>query len=154
MSPALAWLVAALVLGIIEVLTVDLFFIMLALAALVAALSAALGLPLIGQILVFAVFSVILLLLVRPWAKEHLRRSTPDVRTNAQALVGREAVTLTRVSGADGRVRLAGETWSARSTDGSEVPAGTPVRVVSIDGATAVVGPLDQVVPPPPDQVS
>lgn len=154
MSPALAWLVAALVLGIIEVLTVDLFFIMLALAALVAALSAALGLPLIGQILVFAVFSVILLLLVRPWAKEHLRHSTPDVRTNAQALVGREAVTLTRVSGADGRVRLAGETWSARSTDGSEVPAGTPVRVVSIDGATAVVGPLDQVVPPPPDQVS
>lgn len=154
MPIALAWLVAALVLGIVEVLTVDLVFIMLALAALVTALAAALGLALPGQILVFVVVSVVLLLLVRPWAKDHLRRSTPDIRTNAQALVGREAVALTRLSGQDGRVRLAGETWSARSADGSEVGAGTHVRVVSIDGATAVVGPLDQIVAPPPDQVS
>lgn len=154
MSPALLWLVAALVLGIVEVLTVDLVFIMLALAALVTALAAALGLALVGQILVFVLVSVALLLLVRPWAREHLRRSTPDIRTNAQALVGREAVALTRLSGQDGRVRLAGETWSARSLDGVAIGAGTRVRVVSIDGATAVVGPFDASVPPPPDQVS
>lgn len=154
MPLALVWLVAALVLGIVEVLTVDLVFIMLALAALVAALAAALGLGLAGQIVVFVLVSVALLLLVRPWAKDHLRRSTPDVRTNAQALVGLEAVALTRLSGQDGRVRLAGETWSARSDDGAEIGAGTHVRVVSIDGATAVVGPLDRPVPPPPDQVS
>jgi membrane protein implicated in regulation of membrane protease activity len=147
------WLVAALVLGIVEVATVDLIFLMLAIAALVAALASGLGLGLVGQVVVFAAVAVVLLFLVRPWARRHLARSTPDVRTNAQGLVGQEAVALSRLTGTDGRVRLVGETWSARTVDRAEVPAGTHVRVLSIDGATAVVGPLSSVVDPPADQV-
>lgn len=146
------WLAAGLVLGIVEVVTVDLIFLMLAVAAVLAAGAAVLGVPLVGQVVVFVIAAIILLLLVRPWARRHLSRSTPDVRTNAQSLVGREAVALTRLTGVEGRVRLAGETWSARTSDRAEVPAGTHVRVVLIDGATAVVGPLRTVVEPPPDQ--
>lgn len=146
------WLVAALVLGIIEVLTVDLIFLMFAIAAVATALAAGLGMPLVGQVVVFALASLVLMFLVRPWAKAHLARSTPDIRTNAQSLVGREAVALTRLTGQDGRVRLDGDTWSARTVDRAEVPAGTHVRVVSIDGATAVVGPLSTPVQAPPDQ--
>ena len=147
------WLVAGLVLGIVEVLTVDLIFLMLAIAAVLAGVTALAGGGLVMQVVVFAVASLLLLLLVRPWAKRHLARATPDVRTNAQSLVGREAVVLSRLTGTDGRVRLAGETWSARTADHAEVPAGTHVRVVAIDGATAIVGPLQSDVPAPPDQV-
>ncbi|MDN6795375.1 MAG: NfeD family protein [Propionibacterium sp.] len=146
------WLAAGLVLGIVEVVTVDLIFLMLAIAAVLAAGAAALGVPLVGQVVVFTVAALLLLVLVRPWARRHLARSAPDVRTNAQSLVGREAVALTRLSGVEGRVRLAGETWSARTGDRAEVPAGTHVRVLSIDGATAVVGPLPTIVEPPGDQ--
>lgn len=147
------WLVGALVLGIIEVATVDLIFLMLAIAALCGGVASLLGLGLLGQVIVFAVASVVLLLLVRPWAKRHLARTTPDVRTNAQGLVGQEAVALSRLTGTDGRVHLAGDTWSARTVDRAEVPAGTRVRVIAIDGATAVVGPASSVVEPPPDQI-
>ncbi len=148
------WVVAGLGLGIIEVLTVDLIFLMLAIAAIVAGLGSLLGLPVVGQVILFAVAALVLLVLVRPWAKSHLLRSTPDVRTNAQSLIGLEAVALTRLSGADGRVRLAGDAWSARTFDSTELPAGTPVKVISIDGATAVVGPVDMTVATPSDQVA
>ena len=146
------WLIGALLLGIVEVVTVDLIFLMLSIAALLAAGASALGLGLIGQVTVFVVASIILLALVRPWARSHLARSAPDVRTNAQGLIGQEAVALTRLTDTSGRVRLAGDAWSARTYVAADVPAGTRVRVLSIDGATAVVGPLDTPVPPGTDQ--
>ena len=44
---------------------------------------------------------------------------------------------------ASGRVKLEGEVWSARTESGVVLPAGAPVTVTRIDGATAVVVPLD-----------
>lgn len=133
------WVIAAVGLGIVELLTVDLIFLMLALAALCAALASALGAPLIVQVAVFAVASVILLFLVRPWAKAHLARSTPNVQTNAMSLVGMKAVVTQALEGDNGRVRLDGEIWSARTATGMYLPVGTHVVVTSIDGATAIV---------------
>ena len=133
------WVIAAVGLGIVELLTVDLIFLMLALAALCAALASALGAPLIVQVAVFAIVSLILLFLVRPWAKAHLARSTPNVQTNALSLVGMNAVVTAPLEGDNGRVRLDGEIWSARTSTGACLPTGTPVTVTAIDGATAIV---------------
>ena len=144
------WVGGALVLGVVETLTVDLTFLMFAGGALGGALTAALGGPFWLQVVVFALVSTLLLVLVRPWAKRHLASTTPEMRTNAEALVGREAVTLTVVDGRGGRVRLGGEEWSARldvpeperpGTQDAHLPTGTQVRVVAIDGAVAVVAP-------------
>lgn len=133
------WVVIAVGLGIVELLTVDLIFLMLALAALCAALASALGAPLIVQVAVFAVVALILLFLVRPWAKAHLARSTPNIHTNAMSLLGMDAVVTHPLEGDDGRIRLDGEIWSARTTSGASLPVGTPVTVTAIDGATAIV---------------
>lgn len=133
------WVIAAVGLGIVELLTVDLIFLMLALAALCAAVASALGASLIVQVAVFAGASVILLFLVRPWAKAHLARSTPNVQTNVMSLVGMKAVVTQTLEGDNGRVRLDGETWSARTVTGACLPVGTHVTVTSIDGATAIV---------------
>lgn len=135
----LLWLVATLVLGISEVLSVDLFFLMLAAGALSGSMTAALGFSLPVQVGVFSVVSVLLLFLVRPWAKRVLLTSTPNIHTNVHALVGQEAVVTQVVSGVEGRVRLAGEIWSARAYHGKDIPVDTVVRVMEIDGATAVV---------------
>ncbi|QWW20458.1 NfeD family protein [Schaalia sp. 19OD2882] len=146
------WVLAAVALGVIEVLSVDLIFLMFGIGALAAALASALGAPLWVQVGVFAVVSLLLLFLVRPWAKSHLARSVPNVRTNSQGLVGEVAVVRDRVTSLEGRVLLAGEEWSARADQNWEIPVGTRVRVLAIDGATAVVGPVDTPVELPADR--
>ena len=139
------WLGAALVMGVIETLTVDLTFLMLAGGALGGAAAAALGGPLWAQALVFAVISVLLLVAVRPWAKRRLIAGSPGARTNAEGLIGREATALTAVDVHGGRIRLGGEEWSARLAPAvqgtTRLEAGASVTVTEIDGAVAVVAP-------------
>ncbi len=137
------WLGAALVLGVVEMLTVDLIFLMFAGGALAAGGVALLGGPLWAQLLAFAAVSAVLLLAVRPWALGYLKRSIPDTKTNIEAHVGRTAEVLMDVTDRAGRVKLVGEVWTARAAEpGAVLPAGTTVQVVRIDGATAVVAPV------------
>jgi len=137
------WLGGALVLGVVEMLTVDLIFLMFAGGALAGGGVALLGGPLWAQIGAFAVVSTVLLVAVRPWALGYLKRSTPDTVTNVAAHVGRTAEVLMDVTDRAGRVKLVGEVWTARVAEpGSVLPAGTTVQVVRIDGATAIVAPV------------
>ena len=133
------WLGVAVVLGIVETTTMDLVFLMLAGGALAGALASAVGAPLLVQAIVAVVATAALLGVVRPVAKRHLR--TPlEARTGVAALVGRDALVTEKVDAHSGRVKLAGEIWSARAFDDREViEPGARVHVVEIDGATAVV---------------
>ncbi|MFD7020744.1 NfeD family protein [Streptomyces sp. NPDC059161] len=133
------WLVVAAGLGIPLVLTVMPEFGMLAVGAVAAAIGAALGLGLVAQVLVFVAVSVALIAVVRPIAARH-RRQSPQLATGVEALKGRQAVVLERVDARGGRIKLAGEVWSARTLDENEVyEPGRQVDVVEIDGATAIV---------------
>jgi membrane protein implicated in regulation of membrane protease activity len=140
--PALAWLAVALVLAAIEVATLDLIFIMLAVGALVAGLAAGVGAPFVVQVVVAVAVALLLVGLLRPVLLRRLFRHGPDTFTGTAALVGREARVLETVTETGGRIKLRGEVWSAR-TDGRTPPdtilPGQSVRVVSIEGATAVV---------------
>lgn len=134
------WLGGAMLLGVLEMFSLDLIFLMLAGGALGGTLGAALGLPVAGQILLAAVTSLLLLFALRPWLLRHLRARTELVETNSAALVGRLAVVVAPTDDGGGRVKLAGEVWSARAAlPGASFATGTDVRVVRIDGATAVV---------------
>ncbi len=145
------WIGAALLLGLVELATVDLFFLTLAIGAFGTGIFAVFGFPIWTQVVFFTGLSLLLLVLVRPWARNLLARSTPDTTTNVQAYVGKVAVVTAPLVGLDGRVRIGGEDWSARGQDGHFFPVGATVRVVRIDGATAVVGPRDEYVPVPAD---
>jgi membrane protein implicated in regulation of membrane protease activity len=133
------WLIVAAALTGVEVVTVTLLFGPLALAALLAAVVAAIGLGAAGQIAVFVAAAVASLAVVRPIARAHLR--TPaHLRTGTAALVGGSAVVVERVDGNGGLVKLGGEVWSARSyDDGREFEPGERVSVLEIEGATALV---------------
>lgn len=93
-----------------------------------------------AQVLVFVIVSVALIAVVRPIANRH-RDQRPQHRSGIDALKGRSAVVLERVDGGGGgRIKLAGEIWSARTLDAdSSFEPGQSVDVVEIDGATAVV---------------
>ena len=134
-----AWIGLAVVLGVVEVTTLDLTFLMLAAGALAGAGAAGVGAPFLLQAVVAIVAAVGMLAVVRPVALRHLR--TPAaIRTGTAALVGAPALAIERVDAQSGQIKLKGEVWSARTYDPSTViEAGRNVEVVEIDGATAVV---------------
>lgn len=135
------WLAAALLLGVIQVLTVDLIFLMFAGGALAATITAAVGGPVWAQIVAFGLVSSLLLVAVRPWAMRKFAFSTPETATNVAAHIGRHAMVVADVSDRAGRVKLAGEVWTARLEGAGVIPVGASVQVVRIDGATAVIAP-------------
>ncbi|MBT2401652.1 NfeD family protein [Streptomyces sp. ISL-100] len=133
------WLIGAVGLGIPLVVTAMPEFGMLSAGAVAGAVTAGLGGGMVAQVLVFAAVSVALIAVVRPIAARH-RSDRPEHRTGVDALRGRQAVVLERVDASGGRIKLAGEVWSARSLDtGQSFEPGQQVDVVEIDGATAVV---------------
>ncbi|WP_306326878.1 NfeD family protein [Streptomyces venezuelae] len=133
------WLIGAVGLGIPLVLTAMPEFGMFSVGAVAGAVTAALGFGVVPQVLVFVVVSVALIAVVRPIATRH-RDDRPQHATGIDALKGRQAVVLERVDVHGGRIKLAGEIWSARTLDtGQSFEPGEQVDVVDIDGATAVV---------------
>lgn len=143
----LFWVAGALLLVVVETMTADLTFLMIAGGALGGGLTSFLGGPVWAQVVVFACVSTLLLFAVRPWAKRRLAAATPQMKTNVDALIGRSAVTITPVDREGGRVRLGGEEWSARLAavaqgGATRLEAGVSVTVAQIDGAVAVVAPV------------
>jgi membrane protein implicated in regulation of membrane protease activity len=134
------WLIAAVGLGIPLVLTAMPEFGMVAVGAVAAAITDALGGGAVIQVVVFSVVSVALVAAVRPLAVRS-RSQRPGLASGVEALKGRQAVVLERVDeSGGGRIKLAGEVWSARALDPDQAyEPGQQVDVVDIDGATAVV---------------
>jgi membrane protein implicated in regulation of membrane protease activity len=111
----------------------------LAVAALLAALVAGLGLGPVFQIAVFAGAAIASLAVLRPIAIAHVRTAIP-ARTGTAALVGQTAVVLEPLDANGGQIKLGGEVWSGRSYDGDRVfEPGQRVSVLEIRGATALV---------------
>ncbi|MGW3957300.1 NfeD family protein [Streptomyces sp. NPDC004752] len=133
------WLVGAAALGIPLVITAMPEFGMFAVGAIAAAVLAGLGFDVVVQVLGFVIVSVALIAVVRPLANRHSRQR-PGLATGVDALKGKQAVVLERVDASGGRIKLAGEVWSARALDtGRAYEAGQEVDVVDIEGATAIV---------------
>ncbi|MCW2553949.1 MAG: rane protein [Mycobacterium sp.] len=137
---ALIWLVAALALAGAEALTGDLFLLMLSGGALSAAGASALfGGPVWVDGAVFAVVSMLLLVLVRPALRRRFAEGT-GLLEPMKALEGKNALVLDRVARHEGQVKLEGEVWTARPLNDNDVyEPGDHVTVMRIDGATAVV---------------
>jgi membrane protein implicated in regulation of membrane protease activity len=139
MSAWVIWVIAAGALAVGEILTLSFFMGPIAVAAALAAVAALVGAGTALQLVVFIAASAASLVVLRPIARRHLH--TPaKIRTGTAALVGSRAVTLDRVDGDGGRIKLAGEIWSARAYDEDEViEPGSRVQVIQIEGATALV---------------
>jgi len=136
----LAWVGLALALGAIEAATVDFVFLMLAGGSLAGAVAAAVGFEFPVQVVAAVIVAASLLLTVRPVVQRHFMVPEGNGGIGAVAQVGRSALVLQTVTEHDGRVKLGGETWSARTAP--DTPAclpGQQVRVVAIEGATAIV---------------
>ncbi|MCL8016051.1 NfeD family protein [Streptomyces sp. AS02] len=134
------WLIGAAALGIGLVITAMPELGMLAVGAVAAAVAAGLfGGDAVIQVVAFVVISTALIAVVRPIANRH-RAQRPQLATGIEALKGKQAVVLERVDASGGRIKLAGEVWSARALDTDRAyEVGQEVDVVDIEGATAIV---------------
>ena len=142
MSTWWLWILGALVCGIVEVMSVSFVFLMFAIGALAAGIAGALGANLTVQAIVFIVVSIALLVVLRPFLKGRIDRSSGYVPSNADGLIGKTGYVTETVGERHGRIQFSGGEWSAR-TEGPTLRVGAEVRVDRIEGATAVVSALD-----------
>lgn len=143
----IAWLVLALLFVIIELLTLEFTFLMLAGGALIGGLGVnLLGGPWWLQIGVAAALSALLLFTIRPLLLRLLHRRDKPVATNVDALYGMGGRVVAPFGADSGSVRLDnGETWTARvARDVADpVEVGARVQVLAVHGATVEVVPAD-----------
>ena len=98
------------------------------------------GANILVQAALFVGVSFAALLLTRPLVKKF---STPKIqRTNIDRIIGERAIVTEEIDNlrAIGVVKADGKSWSARSADGSIIPAGSVVEVQKIDGVKLIVG--------------
>ncbi|UMG92449.1 NfeD family protein [Nocardioides sp. TF02-7] len=137
------WLGVAIVLGVAEMFSLDLFLVMLAAGALGGMATAFVTDAFWVQALVAAAVSVGMLAFVRPSLAKRFHGG-PELTLGADRLIGQRAVVTQEITGlGPGRVRLAGEIWSAAGHETDEpIAPGQAVEVVEIRGATAYVRPV------------
>jgi membrane protein implicated in regulation of membrane protease activity len=137
------WLGLTIVLGVAEMFSLDLVLIMLAAGALVGMVAAILDLHIAIQILAASAASVAALAMVRPTMVKRLHGG-PELSLGHGKLVGKQGIVTEDISGlSTGRIKLAGEFWTAEPYDDTtSIKAGETVEVLEIRGATAVVHPV------------
>jgi membrane protein implicated in regulation of membrane protease activity len=142
------WMVLAVVLGMAEMVSLDLVLLMLAVGAVVGALAALASFPVILQVLLAGGGAAAMLSLVRPNLLRHLHGG-PDLVTGTGKLVGQQGLVTEELSAHHpGRVKVGGEIWSAQPYDESLIiPSGATVEVFAIRGATAFVHPVGEILP-------
>jgi membrane protein implicated in regulation of membrane protease activity len=137
----LLWLIAAGLFAAGEVASLNLVLLMFAGGALGGAAVALAGGAVAFQLVAFILVSLALLAVVRPIATKHLTQGTPLQVDGVEVLVGKTAQVTRAVDQHSGRIKVGADEWTARSQHGGEVFAvGDTVRILQVEGATAVVG--------------
>jgi len=140
---ALFWLIIAVILFVIEGVTVQLVCLWFAVGSIAALIAAALGAPTWVQFLVFLLASIASLFLGRPVLMKLL--ATKKEATNADRVIGSTAVVLEEIDNVreTGRVRAMGLDWTARTQGTERIPFQEQVRVLRIEGVKLIVEPLE-----------
>lgn len=136
----IAWLVLLVVLIVIELITMGLTTIWFAGGALAAALVSIPDTPVVLQVIVFLIVSLVLLFFTRPVAVKYFNKDR--VRTNIEGMIGRQAIVVSEINNVEGigQVNTGGMEWSARSSYHNVVlPVGAVVTVLGVDGVKLIV---------------
>lgn len=141
----LIWLVLLLLFVIVEAACpIHLVSIWFAAGSLVAMIAAALGAQLWLQIVLFLVVSAGLLAAFWPFVKRVL--NAHHAATNLDRIIGSQGYVTAPIDNlaATGTVKLDAMEWTARSTNGAPIPAGTLIRVDRIEGVKVFVSPVTE----------
>ena len=136
------WFALLVIFVVAEAATVNMVSAWFAIGSLASLITALLGGKMWLQVVVFLVVSAVMLALLRPIAKKYF---TPKLtRTNVDALAGKTCLCVTAIdnlAGA-GQVKIGDVEWTARSTTGEAIPAGTEVKIDRVEGVKVYVTPV------------
>lgn len=134
------WILAALLLFIIEMFTTGFAVLCLAVGCVGSAVAAACDMSLEWQLVIFALVSLVALAAVRPVLKRSFYRNGEKVPTNVNAMVGRRGIVCNTIDSTDsGRVVIDGVDWKARSVEDEPIAEGTHVEIVAVDSVILIV---------------
>lgn len=142
LDPHWAWLIAAIVLAIAEIVAPGFFMIWLAAAAAVTGVVAfLLDLTLLMQALVFAIASLAAVYAGRRYMEINPARSPdPMINDRIARLVGEIVTVVEPIGNGGGRVKVGDGVWNA---SGPHLPSGAKARVTGAKGTTLIVEPAD-----------
>jgi len=133
----LVWFGIIILAAVIEAVTMDLSSIWFSVGGLFALLVAIFAAEAVAaQAIVFIIASTVLLLVLRPIFKEHMKKN--EIKTNADGLVGKVAICQREINnGERGEVKIEGKIWTAISNE--DISADEKVVVLAIKGVKLVV---------------
>ncbi|MBR1547059.1 MAG: NfeD family protein [Prevotella sp.] len=132
------WAVVSIICLILELSSGDFFIICFSIGAVFGIIAAVLGLSIYWQLFIFAVFSLLSVLFIRPVALRYLHKNEPNKPSNADALIGRTGRVTEPISAShSGYVQIDGDLWKAVST--TDIPVGTTVRVIGRESTIITV---------------
>ena len=134
------WMIGGVILLATEILVPGVFLVWIGIAAVVTGLFAVLfGIGVPGQLGLFALYSVIAVLVGRRfYAVQGIDSVDPLLNDRAASLVGRRVTVVTEVDEDSGRVRVGDSEWSAR---GGPAEPGDRVRITGVEGNCLIVEP-------------
>jgi membrane protein implicated in regulation of membrane protease activity len=93
--------------------------------------------PLLWQVVAFVLLSVVSIQCYRRWGRSHARQSdAPLLNRRAEQLIGRVVVIDQAIVAGKGRAKIDDAFWVVT---GPDLPAGSQVRVVAVEGMTLKV---------------
>lgn len=139
------WTVVAVVCLILELTAGDFFIICFSIGAVFAAIAGLIGGNIYWQLAMFALFTLVSLFWVRPFAQRYLHRGEDRRVSNADALLGREGRVVEAVDhDGFGRVQIDGDVWKAVTNESQDIPAGKNVRVIGRESTIITVETINQ----------
>ena len=138
MEPWHYWLIAAIVLCILEIFTADFLLLGLGFAAVGSSIASYHEASMTWQVGVFAILSVIFVFTIRPIARRYFYKTSDPRVSNVEAIKGKRGVVVEAIpqGGQPGRVKLGGEEWRAVTEDAVTIAPDTEVVVEHVEGAT------------------
>lgn len=136
-----AWGALALVLFAAEALAPGAFMLWIGIgaAAVFVLVAVFADIPLLWQVVAFVVLSVVSIQCYRRWGRSHDRQSDqPLLNRRAEQLIGRVVVLDQGIVAGKGRAKIDDAFWVVA---GPDLRAGSPVRVVAVEGMTLKVQP-------------
>lgn len=135
------WVIIALVFVIIEIFTSGFAVMCISFGCLFGAGASALEWDIKWQLLLFAIGTVLAFLTVRPLIYKFFYKKGVEVKTNAEALIGRRAIVTERIEGElrPGRIKVDGDDWKAVSLEKEPIEVGEAVEITAIDSIIVTV---------------
>jgi len=141
MKPVYFWLILAVALAGVEMMTLTFFVLPFSLGSLIAAVAALITADVNTQIWICALASLGWLVVCQILYRRYQRDTPHKVKSNVDALVGKKALVTEEIVGEAKRgfVKIGGEVWSAISPDEQKLIPGTAVYVHAVEGAKVIV---------------